>query len=273
MTLEAFDTSLELAQPVYLYQFTLHEQSWRFTSSAREVLTPDGKLWSPTAMSHDGVKQSGNTTSDVLGITCPSDIAPVQLYMIAPPSGSVLVTIFQKDAQDDEYVAIYMGEVSQVNCPNPGKATISCETLTSTLRRNGLRLSWQRSCPYSLYDPATCKVPKVAYATPAVIEAINGFYIDLTLAGSLEPGIYVGGFFEWEHPVKGLEFRGIEQQLGNQLKVFGSTLDLYVGMSITLYRGCNRSPTACASFNNFDNYGGVPGMPGTSPFDGNPVFY
>lgn len=271
MSLEALDTSLESAQPVFLYKFTLGEREWRFASCANEVLTLDGKLWTPTAISHSGVKQSGEAASDTLTIECPQDISPVQLYMITPPSSPVMITIFQKDAQDNEFVAVYIGEVSQINAPSPGSATISCETLTSTLNRNGLRFGWQRSCPYTVYEPNTCKVSKASYAQAVTITAINGF--DIEVDGTLTAGIYVGGFFEWVHPVKGIEYRTIEEQNGNVLKVFGSTLDLNVGQVITMYRGCDRSPAACNSFSNFLNYGGVPGMPGKSPFDGDPVFY
>lgn len=271
MALEDYEQSQEQAQPLFLYAFTLGERAWRFASSAYDVMTPDGKLWTACPISHSGVKQTGEVATDGLTINCPTAIAPAQIYMLTPPSADVNVTIFQKDEADGEYVAIYVGEVKQVNPQSPVACVITCETLSASLDREGLRIGWQRSCPYALYDSLTCKVNKALYAVPAVITAIDGF--NVTVSGAISPSIYVGGFFEWLDPVKGMEYRGIEAQSGNVLLVFGTTIDLYVGLSVTLYRGCDRSPAACASFNNFDNYGGFPAMPGKSPFDGDPVFY
>lgn len=270
MPLNDFEISVEDAKPLYLYAFSLGDRTWRYASSALDVMTLDGHVWAASPISHSGVSLTGEATTDALTIEASTSIAPVQVYMINPPSVPIGLTIFQKDAGDDETVVIYVGDVSQVNFPEPGKATVTCETISVSMRRQGLRLSWQRSCPYAVYDQSTCKVNKTAHAVAAVIESVNGFQI--TVSGALASGVYPGGFFEWIRPVKGLEFLTIEAQSGNTLTVFGTTMDLYAGLAITVYRGCNRTPTACASFGNFDNYGGVPAMPGKSPFDGTPVF-
>lgn len=274
MSLIDYETSVEDAKPVYLYAFSLGARTWRYASSASDVVTTDGFVWQATPISHSGVSLTGEALTDTLTIDAPTSIAPVQIYMINPPSVPIGLMIRQKDVADDEVVVIYVGDVIQVNFPEPGSAKISCETVSVSLRRQGLRLGWQRACPYAVYDESTCKVNKAAYAVTGVIEAVDGFNISVAGAPDLvsNPSIYVGGYFEWVHPVKGLEFLTIEAQSGAALTVFGTTMDLYVGLSITLYRGCNRTPAACNSFNNFDNYGGIPLMPGKSPFDGTPVF-
>lgn len=271
MSLEQFEQSVEAAQPLFLYKFTLGTRTWRYTSAATDELTQDGFLWIASAISHQGVRQSGEAASDTLQIAAPVTIGPVQVYMINPPTAPITVSIFQKDAADNEVVCIYVGDVSQVNFPEPGKAAVSCDTLAVSLKREGLRLTWQRSCPYALYDPLTCQVNKGGYAVPVVVESINRF--DVTVSGpTLTAGIYAGGFLEWQHPVKGTEFLAIEKQTGSVLTIFGTTVDLYVGMTLILYRGCNRTIEACQQFGNTDNYGGIPGLPGKSPFDGTPVF-
>lgn len=270
MALNDYEMSLEDAKPVYLYAFSLGGRTWRYASSASDVLTTDGFVWAATPISHSGVSVTGEATTDALTIEASTSIAPVQVYMINPPSTPISLTIFQKDAGDSERVAIYVGDVVQVNFPEPSKATVTCETISVSMRRQGLRLGWQRACPYAVYDESTCKVNKVAYAVPVTVTSVDGFTI--TVSGVLTSNVYGGGFFEWTHPVKGLEFLTIEAQIGNVLTVFGTTADLHPGLAITLYRGCARTPVACASFNNYDNYGGVPAMPGKSPFDGTPVF-
>lgn len=270
MALDAYESSVEQAQPIYLYAFSLNGRVWRYASCAFDVTTPDNNVWVATPISHSGVSQTGEATTDALTIEASTQIAPVQVYMINPPIRPIAIQIFQKDAVDDEVVAIYVGDISQVNFPEPGKATVTCETLSVSMRREGLRLGWQRTCPYALYDPVNCKANKAAFAVTATITSVNGFTI--TVDGAVIDTIYAGGFFEWMHPVKGLEMLTIEAQNGNTLTVFGTTADLYPGLQISMYRGCRRTPADCASFNNFDNYGGIPAMPGKSPFDGNPVF-
>jgi hypothetical protein len=56
------------------------------------------------------------------------------------------------------------------------------------------------------------------------------------------------------------------------IAAFGDTSDLFPGMTITVYPGCQRTTAACESFQNRDNYGGFELMPGKSPFDGTPFF-
>ena len=86
-------------------------------------------------------------------------------------------------------------------------------------------------------------------------------------------GYFSGGFIEWVDPDRGIERRAIESHLaGGVIKLFGSADGTSVGMSFTAYPGCARTTTACNSFNNIGNYGGIPNLDGKSPFDGNPVF-
>lgn len=265
MSFADIEQSLEDAQPIFLYRFTLGARAWYYTSNATDVLTADGKLWTAAAISDDGVKQTGEAASDSLSIEAPTSIGPVQLFMGSPPSGSVGVTIFHKHASNVEVKVVYVGEISQVAFGTPGSASITCETLSATMRREGLRLGWQRSCPYALYDPVTCKVNKALFSETVKITAISGFNVTTT---ALTGTKYQGGFVEWVHPSKGTEFRAIESQSGNVLSIFGEVGEMYVGLEIKCYRGCNRSPTDCQSFSNYPNYGGVPAMPGKSPFDG-----
>lgn len=64
-----------------------------------------------------------------------------------------------------------------------------------------------------------------------------------------------------------VERRMLESQVGTLLTVFGTTERLTEGDVVSLYPGCDRSPTICdEKFDNLDNFGGFPFMPGESPF-------
>lgn len=274
MAILDYEESLELARPVFLYKFILGTKSWRYASSATDVLLQDGTLWHACAISHDGVKQTGDATVDALTIDAPVELAPAQVFLANPPSKEMTLLIYQKDVSDPEVYAIYSGECTQFTVPEYGKVHIVCETISVTLRREGLRFGWQRGCPYSLYDERTCMVPKASHGVVKQILAINGNVVTVDIPDT-DLSRYPGGFLEWTHPVKGTEYLGIESAgvSNGTITTFGYPKELYVGQSITMFRGCARTPAACQEFGNFANYGGVPNMPGKSPFDGNNPFY
>lgn len=275
MSYNDLESSIEYGRPSRLYRFSLGDKVWRYTSGEVDE-TLGGFTWlAGAAISDDGVKQTGESTTDGLTITASSGIEPVQIYMHYPPSSAMQVAIFHHhpDDFDGEVVAVYMGEVTQVDVPVPGTATIPCETISASMRRAGLRLGWQRTCPYALYDAATCRLNKATYAVAAVATLAEDGQLQATALAAHPVGYFSGGFIEWTDPVRGVERRGIETHgAGGLITLFGSAMGTSVGMSFTAYPGCARTTTACNAFGNIANYGGIPDLQGRSPFDGNPVF-
>lgn len=272
MSYDSIERSNEDGRPIYLYSFTLGSATWRYTSSDQQVVQ-GGYKWSPVAISDDGVKQTGEATTDGLNITAPSSIAPAQMFLGTPPSQAIMCRIFHMHEGDAESALCYIGEVTQVNLPQPGTAIITCDTIGASMQRDGLRLGWQRSCPYALYDEITCKADKALHALDLTIIEVVGNAVKFDGIGGAADGAFNGGYIEWEHPVQGIEFRGIEAQVGTTVTMFGLADGLYYGLKVKAYPGCARTVSDCeGKFNNLDNYGGVPDMPGKSPFDGDPVF-
>jgi hypothetical protein len=54
--------------------------------------------------------------------------------------------------------------------------------------------------------------------------------------------------------------------------MFNTAEGMYVGLVMNVFRGCRQTIASCQELNNYPNYGGIPDMPGRSPFDGNPIF-
>jgi uncharacterized phage protein (TIGR02218 family) len=275
MSYDTIESSHEDGRPIYGYLFTLGTTIWRYTSHSNDFMDSEGKLWTAVAISDDGIKQTGEATTDALSIRAPITIGPVQEHMTTPPSQPIQLAICRTHVGDvdNQMVVVYTGEISQVNPVTAGQATMQCQTTSASMQRDGLRLGWQRGCPYALYDELTCKVDKTVFAEPLRILSISGFTVTTDAAGEHDDNYFSGGFIEWQHPVRGTEFRGIEKHVGNVLTVFGMTDDLYEGLTLTAYPGCTRTVTSCSGkFDNLLNYGGIPHLPGKSPFDGNPVF-
>lgn len=273
MSYDTYEASREEGRPARLYRFSLNGNVWRYTSADHDVLTNDGNVWKKSAISDEGFRQSGEAVQDTMTITAPINVAPVQAHLVTATASAIQIDILQKHEDSVDVRVVYAGEITQIDTGGtPGQARMTCETTVASMQREGLRLGWQRSCPYALYDELTCKVPKSAYGIQMTVMAKSGFNLLVSDHGK-ESGWFSGGFLAWSDPTRGLEYRSIETQTLNQLIILGRTEDIYEGLVVTAYPGCSRTTSTCTTkFNNLPNYGGVPSMPGTSPFDGNPVF-
>ena len=272
MAFEPLEESIEDGRPLVFYRFSLNDKVWRYTS-ADATLVKGGFTWEAVPIRDDGANQTGEATQDALRITTVTSIVPADIYMHYPPARIIQVAIFVAHEGDAEMLATYQGEITQFNIPEPGTAVFTCETLSATMQREGLRLGWQRTCPYALYDPVTCKVDKTLFAVAGVVGTVVGNVITVASLAAQPLGRFSGGFLEWIDPVRGLERRGIESHAGASLALFGTSDGIDPGLNVTCYPGCARTTSACISFNNRPNYGGIPRMDGKSPFDGSPVFY
>lgn len=273
MSFDALETSIENGRPIYLYRFILNDKTWYYTSADHDIEAL-GQTWIAVPIADDGTKLTGEAVTDALSITASTEIEPAKIYMHYPPSRPIQVAILRLNDGNSDSKTVYMGEITQVNVATPGTATITCETLSATMNRDGLRLGWQRSCPYALYDPLTCRVDKWAWAIPAVIDDIIEDQVICSALAGQDDHRFAGGFIEWTDPVRGVERRALENSnsLGT-IVIFGTTDGLEVGMNITVFPGCTRTTASCNKFNNMLNYGGIPALQGKSPFDGDPIFY
>ena len=279
MSFDAIESSVEMGRPIYLYLFTLNDKVWRYTSADHDLelqMTVGGPLvtWTAVPIQDDGPKLTGEAVVDALTITASTEIEPAQIYMHYPPSRPIGVAIMRVNDGNVDAKTVYMGEITQVNVPSPGTATITCETLSASMNRDGLRLGWQRACPYALYDEVTCRVDKWAWANYGTIDAINEDQLTVNAVAGQENHRFAGGFIEWTDPVRGVERRALENSDENgNLTIFGTMDGLEVGMAVTVFPGCTRTTASCAKFDNLLNFGGIPALQGKSPFDGDPVFY
>lgn len=278
-----------------LYEFKLGDRVWRFAGNAQDIVDADGNVWEAATITDDGPGQSGESVSDMLTITCSSNLSVPSLFKLSPPGKIIDIRVLEANYEDKpeatnetgevttpksqalsvvDHRVIYDGEVEQCGFPIPGTATIQCVTISDTMSRLGLRQGWQRQCPYSIYDES-CGVNKATFALSGTISAINGNVVTIDGIGSPTAGDFNGGILDYIHPVKGAEALAIEEQGGNTFRIFGSVNDLWVGMAVSVAPGCNQTPARCINrFNNYVRNGGFSMLPLRSPFNGinNPQF-
>lgn len=264
MAFNSFETSREDGRPIIFYRFTLGATVWRYCT-ADEDLAVGADIWKAAPISDSGVKQTGQSMSDTLTIDAPDRIGPAAVFSSSPPGQTMSVEILRSHGGQTDLQVTYVGEVIQCNTPLPGKAVFSVQALSATMKRTGLRMTWQRTCPHVLYDQLTCRASKEVNSTNATIVSVFGFEVVVT---NLSGTAFSGGFMQWNDEVQGLRTLTIEAQTEVTLTMFDDTTDLYPGLSVTLFKGCNRTTSACSALGNLNNYGGFPWMPGKSPFDG-----
>ena len=271
MSFAGLETSLQDGRPIRLYQFQRGPLRFGYTNADRNVSFNSLVFRAVEGgISDDGIRQTGDATADVLTLTVPASLDVAQMYRVLAPAQTVTVIIYDLHYGDNGYLIVWMGQIAGVKFSQVS-ADIQCQTLAATLERSGLRLTWSRSCPHALYDQ-NCRVQRINHRVDGIISSLNNTNIEVPAALGFTDKYFSGGYVEWISPY-GLEQRGIELHSGTTLTLFGSTFGLSNGQAIAIYPGCDRLFTTCQNkFNNHENYGGCPHMPGKSPFDGTPVF-
>ncbi len=150
--------------------------------------------------------------------------------------------------------------------------------------------TWTYTSSYSATDAdITAAVPLVASASVATADIATPLVATASTAIGTTPapaGVPVassplvppelptptaGGFLLWY--VEGEpERRGINSAAGDVLGLLAGTAGLESVLTVWVYPGCPGTLAVCQQFDNTDNHGGIPHLPGTSPFDGNPIF-
>lgn len=274
MPYNEFEASTFSGRPIQLYEFTIDTKAWYVTSADSEV-SVGGRLYRVLGISDNGVSQTGEAQTDAFTLTVPITFDLISLFVNTPPINDVVVRRARFHENDTEVAYNYVGFIINVNFTTPGVAVITCQTLSPTMQRNGLRLTWQRGCPYVLYDPTTCKVNKANHKLTTKVANAQGGQIAVTAdLAAFGDHYYTAGFVEWvDRRTGGPNRRGIKEHIGNTITLLGRSDGIANGDDIFLYPGCARVATVCqGKFNNLPNYGGEPHIPGKSPFSGSPVF-
>lgn len=271
MAFEESELSNFQGQPIALYEFTVGAIGWYYASSVEDQFI-GGKKYLGTAASDGGATQSGDAQNDDLVITLPRNVDFARLFVGTTPAQEIWATVRRMHEGDTDAPIHWMGTVGSGKDAGSGKLEVTCNVLTASFNRNGLRLAWTRQCPHALYD-RNCRVDKALHAITLQIETLTGNSIGSSAIGSLPAKHLSNGFFEWEIEPGLMDRRPIENHSGSSFTVLGLTDGLKIGDWITVYPGCNRTTAQCvAKFNNLSNYGGIPHLPGKSPFSGDPVF-
>lgn len=266
-----FITSRLLGSPIELYQFSYGprpQDAHRYTDWETAIVYA-GETYSPLPIKRGETSNAGTLDKTVLDITMPHLAKVAQMFRVHPPGGTIGLTIFQGQSRDPDaqFVAFWVGRVISVGFEGI-EAKVSCEPISTSFRRTGLRRNYQYMCPHVLYGPQ-CKASKVAATTVATVGTVTGRQVTLVSA-VVSPELYLGGMLQWVTPNGLTEARtilGASIVGGNtSFRLTGLAVGLSPGQSVDVIKGCGHTITACqTTHDNANNFGGHPWIPMKNP--------
>nr|WP_277923451.1 DUF2163 domain-containing protein [Sphingomonas sp. TREG-RG-20F-R18-01] len=243
---------------------------------AEQPIVMQGVTFKPIPIDRTKITTSGTLDKANVTITTPQDSELADLYLIYPPSAVTTLVMYQGhvDDPDDDFRVIWSGRV--MACARKGsKAEFTCEPVSTSLRRNGLRRRYQFGCPHELYGP-DCRASKIRATINATVTLVQGARITLPQGwNTIAAEKYVGGLCEWINDVGGREVRTILKMEGggNTALLSGTTRGMSQGQTVSMVLGCNHKAGVAAQPDgdcqplhaNVLNFGGQMFIPFKSP--------
>lgn len=278
MSFDEFEDSRCQGQPVDLYYFVYGTtaSSYYAYTDAEQPLEIAGVTYQPKPIDRGALNTSGTLDKSALEVKIPVSSELAELFRIYPPSRSVTLIIRQGHVGDveEEFNVIWSGRVLS-SSREDSEVTLTCEPLSTALRRSGLRRCYQYSCPHALYG-GHCMASKLVATIAATVISTSGttVILDSGWGGAHDPLKYIGGMIQWETP-RGPEIRTILRITsgGNKLLLSGTTHFLSNGDEISVSLGCEHNLEDCENLHhNVQNFGGQPWIPLSNPIKINPYW-
>lgn len=272
MPYSSYEESVQDGQPVELYTFMFRGTAYRYTSADKDV-TFDTQTYIAAQLERSEIQEVSDLPKNNITIRAPRDFEIAQFFNPTPPSEVVPFTLreFHNTDGSPEAIVKWQGRVLNVDWSG-SEATLTCENIFTSLKRQGLRRLYQRQCPHILYG-AQCGLDSSLFRSEA--QLTSGGTVNLVSPAFLVLGddYLAGGYMEWERTPGVFERRAIRTHVGDTIQVTHAIPDLTALNTVRVYPGCDHMPTTCIDkFDNLVNYGGFPYIPEQNPFGQNSVF-
>lgn len=266
MAFDAIEESAYHALPITLYQFAfgvLPEDRFCYTD-AETVQFWQGDNYKPVPITRGEIESNGSLDNSAIEVRSSLNQEVSESFRQWPPSYVMSLLIWQGQANDPDgqFRVIWAGRV--INCAwEDSEVAFTCEPVSTSLKRPGLRRNYQRMCPHALYGPQ-CRAVKIASDQTVSAMYRGSNIIDIT---NLPGPEYVNGQVEYVTTSGRRQILTIVAINGHSMKFQGTPIGLLVGAPIKLYRGCDHTLGAlgCGLHNNYINYGGQPWIPLKNP--------
>lgn len=239
-----------------LFVFLQGARAWYFTSATQEIIY-QSREFKPTTIKRSEVRQSSEVFKNAITLEFPSNHDFARLFLHSTPEEATTLTVLRKVGE--EVASYWKGRIVSAKADG-NTIKLECESVFTSLRRQGLRALYLRTCRHGIYTQG-CGISMANHEYRTTIQSINGH--SLTLAQAID-GL-AGGLLKTTNGV----VRYIRGQSGAVIQL-SRALDIRAGAEVFLYHGCDLQMGTCRDkFNNLNNFGGFPWIPGKTPFEGN----
>lgn len=268
-----------LGMPVHLYLFAGGGSKDGFTNAGKPI-TRDGVTYQPWTIKHGNITVDGTLDRSALDVTMASGSVLDERYIGYPPDYVTNLSIFQGHADDEptkeNFPLLWGGRVLGGDFPD-NSVKFSCEPISTTLRRPGLRLHYQLGCPHVLYGPQ-CRASKASGSYSRTVSDISGqrIYFSSAFGGGSRPArAFAGGLLEWTKGARTYARTIISASSDREsVLIRGPSLTLADGDTAKVIVGCNRTMGDCTDIHgNVQNFGGCPFIPLENPLSTNNQFF
>lgn len=188
-----------------LYEFTLGDKKYRFTSAQRFVTDNDSNIYEPAVIGSSDIEYSEDMEKNKLKINFPTIDGFAQTQLRSRREQILYLVLKVKEGAEEQ--VLFRGRLDDVD-PSQSEISLTFVTEYTNLNILGARKYFQRTCPYTLYG-AGCNADKKLFETRTTISAING--LNITLRGTFTDGAYNLGMIKSE---KTGDYIGIERNSG-----------------------------------------------------------
>jgi uncharacterized phage protein (TIGR02218 family) len=261
-----------------LYRFVENNGAFVYTVTSSDQLETynagfGSETYMPLAIGRDEVQAKGEMAKQNLTLSFPIDNTVARRWFAASVDFPLTVTIFSKSVADGVEIE-WKGRLSSVS-PKKNQIDFIFESVFTSMRRIGLRQTYQITCPHALYSKG-CNLNKEDWDVSWAVSLVVNNVVTMPGAAGYVDGYFTSGIFE---DMNGT-LRFITSHVGSQITLIRPINDLitrvatlgYSGLVCRIFPGCDRSAQTCNSkFNNILNHGGFPFMPKKNPFGGTSI--
>lgn len=265
-----FTKSRFFGRPIELYKFIYGDGAGdkHLFTDAEYPVTKGAETFLPMPISRATSNNTGTLDKSTLEIRTTRDNPVAEMFRVYPPNHAVTLTIFQGEAEDTdaEWKALWTGRVLAAGWEG-SEAKLSCEPISTAMRRVGLRRNFQYMCPHMLYSP---KCGKTKTLLSASVLSVTGRSVTVS-AGVTNPDHYVGGIFEWTTPEGVHQSRSIAAVTPGSgsttvFRLNGMVVGIVPAATVQYAKGCQHTLTFCGTVHgNTHNFGGHPWIPLKNP--------
>ncbi|MBK3745243.1 DUF2163 domain-containing protein [Paraburkholderia aspalathi] len=282
MSFGTIEDSRYRGQPTNLFhiRYGAAPNSYYAYTDAEQQITNDGIVYEPLAISRSKIVITGTMDRTAVEVRCTLNTPMAELFRVYPPSQVVNITMYQGHLSDPDkqFLVAFAGRVISAKRAK-NELVLSCEPVTTSMRRVGLRRHYQYSCMHALYGD-WCRASKDAATKLTTAASIAGTSLTLPAGWETDERAlkYLHGMVEWTNGAGDVEIRSIIRvQNTNTLLLSGNLADLKPGMEVKVILGCNHglylnpdgslaSMTDCHFLHgNIQNFGGCGFIPTKNP--------